>query len=160
MMSSLIQKGWSQRSPRERLLIALALALAIPSGLYYGLWSPGLAAERSASDRSRLAASDLADAQSLSAMIRAQRAARASAAGETLTITLQEVSAQTGVQLLGADRDEAGLAITLASPSSAAVLAWIEIAGERTGLSLEALTIERASGAGVTARIRLSEGLI
>jgi type II secretory pathway component PulM len=146
---------WTSRTPRERALIAIALAIALPTGLVYGVWRPGLAAERSAADRSRLAASDLKEASALAGLVRTRSERARALSSEALRSEIEEAARIAGVEIMSVDPTPEGVGIVLSAASSQAALGGIEAVCERTGLTLASARLEATGGMGLSARVQL-----
>lgn len=141
--SSLSQR-LSSLSSRERQLISIALALTLLVVLVYGVLMPGLSAARSAENRWRTAATELAGARAL-----------ASAAGQK--------DAGVDLAILRATAHEAGFAAVDGSEGSlrvqasgaAALLAWLS--EQREGGAFDSVVITPTGTGGVMADIRADQ---
>ncbi len=128
-------------SPRERLLIAAALAIGFVITAIYGVMLPGQAAARSAADRNARAAVDLVEARALAAGI----GSAPTLTEEGLAQLVASASAR-GLKVLDARIVDGGAVLRLASPGSIDVLTWAAEASSAATLISLSITAAREGG--------------
>jgi type II secretory pathway component PulM len=115
----------SQLSPRERILLGLAVAIALVIVAIYAVRLPGEAAAHSAADRNARAAADLAEAHRLAA------SAKTTLAAEGQVERLAALAAEHNLDVLDWQAADGVVTLRMRSEGSADVLAWAARAAEQ-----------------------------
>jgi general secretion pathway protein M len=153
--------GWFMgRTPRERWLIALMLAVALPILSYYAIYSPLLQSIERAQQRHDAAVRShgLVLAR-LAQLDQAQRPAVAAppAGGAPLSLRVTEAAALAGVSLTANEpRGDATALITLAPSVPTASLRWLR-GLEEQGIIVRELAITPQPGGQIVATATLSQ---
>jgi hypothetical protein len=136
----------SRFSPRERMLLGLAVAIALVMTSIYAVRLPGEAAARSAADRNARAAMDLAEARNLvSAPPIAQDA-------EAQMVQLAALAAEHNLDVLDWTAADGVVTLRMRSGGSSDVLAWAaKAATQATPLSSLSITRDGAAQLSVEA---------
>lgn len=132
------------RSPRERILLVGAMAIAGVILLLQGVLIPGQAAARSAFARNTAAAAELAEARAIAASLRTD-AARGAGMAERLI----QSATEHGLTIIEHSTADGVVAVRLSSESSVSVLAWADAAARRDNAALRTLSISRDQTGGV-----------
>lgn len=149
-MMALITPWWRDRSPRERWLIGVMLALLVAVLVWLALLRP-LAAAREAADADAAAAqARLAQTQALVAAIKARPAATAAPVLDVLNRRLAEA----GLQPTRLEAQGAGQALVeIGAVNGRLLLGWAAALEQRDGLVIDDLTASRNPDQSVKARL-------
>lgn len=138
-------KSWLlSRSPRERILLLGAAAVAGVILLLQGVLIPGQAAARSASARNTAAAGELAEARAIAASLRTD-----AARGAGMVERLVQSATEHGLTVIEHSTADGVVAVRLASDSSVSVLAWADAGARQDNAALRTLSISRDQTGGV-----------
>lgn len=141
---ALLRNSLSRLSPREQLMLGIALAIGFVMFSLYVVRFPGEAAARSATSRNLQAANDLAEARML--------AARGEAAPQSdlaLLERLASLAATHGVTIIDSRVANDALLFRISSPGSREALAWAAEASA-TAAPLRSLSILQGGAAQLT----------
>jgi len=131
----------SRLSPREQLLLGVALVIGFTMIALYGVRFPGEAAARSAASRNLQAASELAEARTLP--VGSETVVQSDAA---LLARLTALAVEHGVTIIDSRAAEGALVLGVTSPGSREALAWAAEAS-RTAAPLRSLSITQGAAA-------------
>lgn len=151
--------GWiMSRTPRERWLLALMLAIALPLLSYYAIYRPLTAAIERAQQRHDTAVRDhglvLARLEQLD---QSRRPPLAAATGAPVTLRVTEAAALAGVSLTANEpRGARSALVTLAPSAATAALRWLR-GLEEQGIIVQQLAITPQPDGQVVATATLSQ---
>jgi general secretion pathway protein M len=150
-------------APRERRLVYVAAALVAVALLYFLLVMPleGMTARRAA--RVERMSADLAWMKQVAPQVRAAAAQGAGPqGGESLVVLVDRTGREAGLGNALRDQSpsgEHGLRLRLEAASFDVLVAWLAVLQQRHGVTVEAATIDAASGPGlVNASLTLTHG--
>lgn len=150
-------------APRERQLVYLAAGLAAVALLYFAIVMPlnGMSARGAA--RVEKKAADLAWMQQVAPQVMAAGAAgSASASNESLVVLVDRTGREAGLGNSVRDQSpsgEHGLRLRLEGAQFDVLIAWLASLQQQHGVTVEAATIDAASGPGlVNASLTLAHG--
>lgn len=151
--------GWFlSRTPRERWLIALMLAIALPLLGWLLVGRPLMLSLEAAKARHVAAVQAHGAVLSQLAQLEASPVAAASETGAPLALRVTDAAARAGIRLTANEpRGANAVAITIAPGPPTASLRWLRQL-EATGISVRELTITPDGQAGVTVRATLGTG--
>lgn len=136
-----VSSSLSRLSPREQLLLGLALVIGFVMVALYLVRFPGEAAARSAASRNLQAASELAEARALAASN-----ATVPESDATLLERLTALATNHGVTIIDSRAVEGALVLRITAPGSREALAWAAEASN-TAAPLRSLSITQGGAA-------------
>lgn len=149
-MMAIFTPWWNDRSPRERVLLAIMAALLAALLLWLGVLRPLAAAREQASRDASAAAERHAQAQSLVAAIRA----RPAASGASVLDMLNRRLAEAGLQAARLEAEGPGQAVVeIAAVNGRLLLGWASGLEARDGLVIEELEATRNPDQSVRVRL-------
>ncbi len=134
----------SRLSPREKLLVGLAVAICFVMGALYLVRFPGEGAARSAASRNAQAAAELAEARTLAS----QGSNLAQQPAQPHLDRLLGLAAQHGLVIIDSRQADGAIVLRMSSENSAKVLAWAAEASV-TAAPLSSLSITQDAVAGL-----------
>ncbi len=149
-MTALFTPWWRDRTPRERWLVGIMLALLAALIVWLGLLRPLAAARRTAQAEAVAAQARLADAAALVTAIRARPAANAAPVLDILNRRLAEA----GLQPSRLEAQGDGQAVLeIAAINGRLLTGWAAALEQRDGLVIDELTASRNTDQSVKARL-------
>jgi general secretion pathway protein M len=149
-MMAMFTPWWRDRSPRERWLVGVMLALLAATLVWLGLLRPLAAARRSAQDDAVAAQARQADAAALVSAIKARPAATYAPVLDILNRRLVEA----GLQPARLEAQGEGQAVLeIAAINGRLLTGWASALEQRDGLVIDELTASRNPDQSVKARL-------
>lgn len=142
---------WDERSPRERVLIAVMAGGLLLFALWLAVAAPLLAAGRAAEARhARAVATRTGVDRALAELARLRPPPQPASASRALQAVVSETAVAGGVEIARIEPDPAGgLRVAVASAAPAALFPWLALLQREHGVALEHLSVMKNETGGL-----------